>query len=132
MSVAHTREAVTPSFETSVSRRRKRHWKIVRLLLLTGIGTTLVATVVAASVAAAGRVGQQIVQKILKRPEYNVKVAGFLDDDPVVLDESVADVPVLGAESDIVDVIRRNGVSRVILAFSRSSHETVLDVIRNA
>jgi exopolysaccharide biosynthesis polyprenyl glycosylphosphotransferase len=245
MSVAHTREAVTPSFETSVSRRRKRHWKIVRLLLLTDIGTILVATVVAASVVSkgpalppwewafltvplvlavfsfyrlyerdrsqisvstldelrdvvnalgivcfaelalglgtgadgvvptdpitvfffwlaaivliplsralvrhavipravypqstivvgAGRVGQQIVQKILKHPEYNVKIVGFLDDDPVVLDESVADVPVLGAESDIVDVIKRNGVSRVILAFSRSSHESVLDVIRNA
>jgi len=245
MSVAHTREAVAPSFDTSVSRRHKRHWKIVRLLLLTDIGTVLVATVVAASVVSkspalppwewafltvplvlavfsfyrlyerdrdqisvstldelrdvvnalgivcfaelalglgtsangvvpddavtvfffwvaaivlvplsrafmrhavipravfpqntivvgAGRVGQSIVGKILKHPEYNVKVIGFLDDDPVVLDEGVADVPVLGAESDIVEVIRRHGVSRVILAFSRSSHEAVLDVIRNA
>jgi exopolysaccharide biosynthesis polyprenyl glycosylphosphotransferase len=245
MSVAHTREAVAPSFETSLSRRRKRHWAIVRLLLLTDIGTILIATVVAASVVAqspalppwewasltiplvlvvfsfyrlyerdrsqisvstldelrdvvnalgivcfaelalglgtgadgvvpgdpitvfffwlaaiglvpvaralirhavipravypqntlvvgAGRVGQSIVQKILKHPEYNVRVVGFLDDDPVLLDEAVAEVPVLGAESDIVDTIRRHGVSRVILAFSRSSHEAVLDVIRNA
>jgi len=83
-------------------------------------------------VVGAGRVGQSIVQKILKHPEYNTKIVGFLDDDPVMLDEAVAEVPILGAESDIVDVIRRHGVSRVILAFSRSSHESVLDVIRNA
>jgi exopolysaccharide biosynthesis polyprenyl glycosylphosphotransferase len=245
MSVAHTREAVAHNFDAAVTRRRKRHWKIVRLLLLTDIGTILVATVVAASIVStgpalppwewafltvpvvlvvfsfyrlyerdrsqisvstldelrdvvnalgivcfaelalglgtgadrvvpddpitvfffwlaaialvpvaralvrhavipravypqnalvvgAGRVGQSIAQKILKHPEYNVRVVGFLDDDPVLLDEAVAEVPVLGAESDIVDVIRRNGVSRVILAFSRSSHEAVLDVIRNA
>ena len=83
-------------------------------------------------VVGAGRVGQSIVQKILKHPEYNTKVVGFLDDDPVMLDEAVAQIPVLGPESDIVDVIRRYGVSRVILAFSRSSHEAVLDVIRSA
>src|SRR5439155_21671451 len=38
----------------SVSKRRKRHWKIVRLLLLTDIGTILVATVVAASIVSKG------------------------------------------------------------------------------
>jgi exopolysaccharide biosynthesis polyprenyl glycosylphosphotransferase len=83
-------------------------------------------------VVGAGRVGQSIAHKILKHPEYNIRVVGFLDDDPVVLDESVADIPVLGAESDIVDIIRQHAVGRVILAFSRSSHERVLEVIRNA
>lgn len=85
-----------------------------------------------ALVVGAGRVGQAIVRKIRKNPQYNVEVIGFLDDDPAVLDPDVADVPVLGAEKDLVETIVGQNISRVVLAFSRSTHEDVLQVVRNA
>ena len=83
-------------------------------------------------VIGAGRVGQAIVRKIRKNPQYNVEVIGFLDDDPAALDPDVADVPIIGAESELVETILKNGVTRIVLAFSRSTHEDVLEVVRNA
>ncbi len=80
----------------------------------------------------AGMVGQTIARKILKHPEYNVRIVGFLDDAPEHLDPALASIPMLGAESDLVDVIRQLHVQRVLLAFSRRTHEDVLEVVRNA
>ena len=36
------------------------------------------------------------------------------------------------AESELVETILKNGVTRIVLAFSRSTHEDVLQVVRNA
>ena len=83
-------------------------------------------------VVGAGRVGQAIVRKMRKNAHYNVEVVGFLDDDPATLDADVADVPIIGAESELVETILKQGVTRVVLAFSRSTHEDVLQVVRTA
>ena len=83
-------------------------------------------------VLGAGKVGQAIVRKIRRNPQYNVEVIGFLDDDPEALDADVADVPILGAESDLLPTILGRGVTRVVLAFSRSTHEDVLALVRSA
>jgi len=83
-------------------------------------------------IVGAGMVGQTIAHKILKHREYNVRVVGFLDDDPHALDPAVSEIPILGGEDDLVDVIKRYGVQRVVLAFSRRTHEEVLDVVRGA
>ena len=83
-------------------------------------------------VVGAGKVGQAIVRKIRRNPQYNVEVVGFLDDDPALLDEDVADVPIIGAENDLLDTILGLGVTRVVLAFSRSTHEDVLELVRGA
>ena len=81
-------------------------------------------------VLGAGKVGQAIVRKIRRNPQYNVEVIGFLDDDPEALDADVADVPILGAERG--STILGRGVTRVVLAFSRSTHEDVLALVRSA
>ncbi len=83
-------------------------------------------------VLGAGKVGQAIVRKIRRNPQYNVEVIGFLDDDPEALDPDVADVPILGAEGDLLATILGRGVTRVVLAFSRSTHEDVLALVRSA
>ena len=83
-------------------------------------------------VIGAGRIGQIMALKIRKHPEYNLRLVGFLDNDPHPLDSALDDMPVLGREDDLVDAIRRYDVSRVILAFSRRSPDTVLQLIREA
>ncbi len=85
-----------------------------------------------ALVVGAGKVGQTVVRKIRSNPQYNVQVVGFLDDDPAALADDVADVPILGGEPDLLDAIVRHRATRVILAFSRSTHEEVLELIRTA
>jgi exopolysaccharide biosynthesis polyprenyl glycosylphosphotransferase len=85
-----------------------------------------------AVIVGAGRVGQQIAEKIRKHPEYNLRIVGFLDDEPRPLDRHLDDLPVLGPEDWLVEVVRRYRVSRVILAFSRRSHDQVLEAIRTA
>jgi exopolysaccharide biosynthesis polyprenyl glycosylphosphotransferase len=83
-------------------------------------------------IVGAGRVGQRLALKIMRHNEYNTRLIGFVDDEPHELEPLLADVPVLGGEDDLVEVIRRYDVSRVILAFSRRSAEQLLEVVRDA
>lgn len=83
-------------------------------------------------IVGAGHVGQAIARKIRKHVEYNVRLVGFLDDDPHGLEPGLEDLPVLGSEDELVDAIRRHRVSRVVLAFSRRPADEVLEVIREA
>lgn len=85
-----------------------------------------------ALIVGAGRVGQRLALKILKHNEYNTRLIGFLDDEPHALDARLEHLPVLGGEDDLVEVIRKNDVTRVILAFSRGSAERLLEVVRSA
>jgi exopolysaccharide biosynthesis polyprenyl glycosylphosphotransferase len=78
----------------------------------------------------AGRVGQMLALKIAKHKEYNLRLVGFLDDEPHELDPALAGIPVLGGENDLVELIRAHDVSRVILAFSRRPAEGLLELIR--
>lgn len=80
----------------------------------------------------AGEVGQTIARKIRKHPEYNLRVVGFLDDEPRPLDRDLDELRVLGGEGDLVNTLRRYRVSRVILAFSRRPQDLILEVIRQA
>lgn len=80
----------------------------------------------------AGQVGQIMARKIRKHPEYNLRLVGFLDNDPHPLDPALDDLPVIGREDDLVDAIRRYRADRVILAFSKRSPDAVLELIRDA
>jgi exopolysaccharide biosynthesis polyprenyl glycosylphosphotransferase len=81
-------------------------------------------------IVGAGHVGQMLALKIAKHKEYNLRLVGFLDDEPHDLDPALADIPVLGGEDELVELIRAHEVSRVILAFSRRSAEGLLELIR--
>jgi exopolysaccharide biosynthesis polyprenyl glycosylphosphotransferase len=85
-----------------------------------------------AVIVGAGQVGQMMARKIRKHPEYNLRLVGFLDDEPQPLAEDLDELRVLGGEDDLVTTLRRYHVGRVILAFSRRPHGRVLEVIRNA
>jgi exopolysaccharide biosynthesis polyprenyl glycosylphosphotransferase len=83
-------------------------------------------------IVGAGRVGQMIAAKIIKHPEYNLRLVGFLDDSPHVIEPELLHVDVVGGENDLVQAIRRHQVGRVILAFSRRPADQLLDVIRSS
>ncbi len=83
-------------------------------------------------IVGAGHVGQMIARKLLKHQEYNLRVVGFLDDQPYVLRPDLGDLDVLGGEDGLVEAIRQYDVARVVLAFSRRPADQVLDMIRSS
>ncbi len=81
-------------------------------------------------IVGAGDVGQLIARKLLHHPEYGINVVGFVDAEPKERGPGLADLTLLGGPRDLLAVIRRFDVDRVIIAFSREQHTDTLDLIR--
>jgi exopolysaccharide biosynthesis polyprenyl glycosylphosphotransferase len=80
-------------------------------------------------VVGAGDVGQLIGRKLLQHREYRINLVGFVDATPKELRRDLEGVKVLGEAGDIVEIVRRHGVDRVIVAFSQDLHEEMLRLI---
>jgi exopolysaccharide biosynthesis polyprenyl glycosylphosphotransferase len=110
-------------------------WLLALLLVITArlIARTIVrqhsAYVQNIVVVGAGDVGQLIGRKLLQHPEYRINFVGFVDGSPKELRRDVEDVPVLGEPDEIVDIVRRHNVDRVIIAFSQDLHEQMLKLV---
>jgi FlaA1/EpsC-like NDP-sugar epimerase len=83
-----------------------------------------------ALIVGAGNVGQLVARKLNNHPEYGIRVVGYVDSDPLdaALDES--EIPVLGDIVDLPDLIEPFGVDRVVVAFSRATHDETLQALR--
>ena len=80
-------------------------------------------------VVGSGRVASQVVERLRERPEYGLMPVGIVDDEPHAVG-AAGDLPTLGRLADLEDVLRVHKVDRVIIAFSRASHEQLLKAIR--
>jgi exopolysaccharide biosynthesis polyprenyl glycosylphosphotransferase len=80
----------------------------------------------------AGNVGQDVARRLRARRDLNIHVVGFLDNSPQPLAGDLGRLEVLGREADMVSVVRGFGVERIIVCFSRMSHEDVLTVLRES
>jgi exopolysaccharide biosynthesis polyprenyl glycosylphosphotransferase len=83
-----------------------------------------------AVIIGAGEVGQLIGRKLLQHPEYHINLLGFVDAEPREQRRDLRDVPLLGAPDQIAEIVDRNDVDRVIVAFSRDGHEDMLELLR--
>jgi exopolysaccharide biosynthesis polyprenyl glycosylphosphotransferase len=83
-----------------------------------------------AVIIGAGEVGQLIGRKLLQHPEYHINLLGFVDAEPKEQRRDLGDLPVLGTPEHIAEIVERNDVDRVIVAFSRDSHEDMLELVR--
>jgi exopolysaccharide biosynthesis polyprenyl glycosylphosphotransferase len=77
----------------------------------------------------AGDVGQLVGRKLLQHPEYRINLVGFVDADPKELRRDLEGVPVLGEPDQIVDIVERHAVDRVIIAFSQDLPEEMLRLV---
>jgi exopolysaccharide biosynthesis polyprenyl glycosylphosphotransferase len=84
-----------------------------------------------AVVLGAGEVGQLIGRKLLKHPEYGLRLVGFVDAAPKERRPDLEDMILLGRSDELSDIVDRYGVERVIVAFSNESHEEILDLLRS-
>ncbi len=81
-------------------------------------------------IVGAGEVGHTLVDKIAKHPEYRLEVVGFLDDGEPLRNGNGPEVPILGTLADLVEIIEREDLDRVIVAFSRARHGEFLRLVR--
>ncbi len=82
-------------------------------------------------VVGAGDVGQLIGRKLLQHPEYGINLLGFVDAAPKEMRRDLADVQLLGEPAEIVQIVERRDVDRVIVAFSQDRHEQTLELVRS-
>ena len=79
-----------------------------------------------ALVVGAGQVGRQVARKLAAHPEWGLELVGFVDDDPV----DVGPGPVLGRTADLTRIVEEHDIAWVLLAFSRTSCESMLEAVR--
>jgi exopolysaccharide biosynthesis polyprenyl glycosylphosphotransferase len=75
-----------------------------------------------------GIVAGQVVDKLKANSQFGLVPVGLVDDD--VHDVGTPDLPWLGRFDDLETIIESAEVDRVIIAFSRASHEQLLESIR--
>lgn len=69
-------------------------------------------------VAGTGEVGIRLTRVMLEHPELNFKVVGFLDERGENVGKSLVNPGIIGGVDEIEDLVRREGVDRVILSFA--------------
>ncbi len=80
-------------------------------------------------VVGAGEVGQNLARKM--RNDSRIDLVGFVDNDPPYIDPSVADVPLLGSEDELVELVRIHRADRLVIGFSRAPAERIVNAIRS-
>jgi exopolysaccharide biosynthesis polyprenyl glycosylphosphotransferase len=94
------------------------------------VATQRIGRAQTALIVGAGDVGQLIARKLLRHPEYGVKVVGFVDTPPKQWRGDVGSVPIVGVIDDLVSIVRNLSVDRVIVAFSARNDQETLTWVR--
>lgn len=69
-------------------------------------------------IAGTGTKGVTLVREIIEHPELNFKVVGFLDEKGENVGKSLVNPGIIGAVADIEQVVKTEGVHRVVLSFA--------------
>jgi exopolysaccharide biosynthesis polyprenyl glycosylphosphotransferase len=75
-----------------------------------------------------GMVAGEVVKKLHNNAQFGLVPVGIVDDE--VHDVGTPDLPWLGRFGDLDAIIKAQGIDRVIIAFTRASHEQLLESIR--
>jgi exopolysaccharide biosynthesis polyprenyl glycosylphosphotransferase len=81
-------------------------------------------------IVGAGRIGNLVARRLMQRPEFGLRPVGFLDNDPLEIEDARAHLPVLGASWNLEEVIAARGVQHVIFTFSTAPHNVLLGMVR--
>lgn len=82
-------------------------------------------------VVGAGDVGQLVARKLRFHREYGINLVGFVDAEPRERRSELSDVPILGAAEDLPALVHELNIDRVVVAFSRDSHEELVELVRS-
>ncbi|MCC6222829.1 MAG: sugar transferase [Thermoleophilia bacterium] len=82
-------------------------------------------------IVGAGDVGQLVARKFRQHPEYGINLLGFVDDEPRAPRPGLDGLPLLGGPDRLAEIVRALDVERVVVAFSKDSHEETLGLVRS-
>lgn len=83
-------------------------------------------------IAGAGLAGQAILKEMQTGGRLNLTAVGFVDDDATKVRHHLGGIPVLGAISDIGDLVRKYGIEEVIIAMPGAGGAVIRRVLREA
>jgi exopolysaccharide biosynthesis polyprenyl glycosylphosphotransferase len=75
-----------------------------------------------------GLVAERLVERLERHSEFGLETIGLVDDDIHTLNG--VDLPTLGSLDELHTVLEEQDVDRVIIAFSRATHQQLLSCIR--
>lgn len=79
-----------------------------------------------------GKVGKALALKLKRHPEFGLNPVGFLDNDPLY-DEfnepELKGLEVLGGTDKFKEIVEEQKIDKVIIGFSRDSHEQLLELV---
>jgi exopolysaccharide biosynthesis polyprenyl glycosylphosphotransferase len=109
---------------------------VAGVVVLTGVARTVVRAGLHRTpdlyqrtlILGSGVVAGQVVEKLRNNAQFGLVPVGIVDDE--VHDVGTPDLPWLGRFGDLDKVIEAQQIDRVIIAFSRASHEQLLESIR--
>jgi len=78
-----------------------------------------------------GEGGVSLVRHILSRPEYNIKVVGFLDEVGQDLGKSLVNPRIVGATADVEEIVAREKIDRVVLSLKERRGSTPVRELLN-
>jgi sugar transferase (PEP-CTERM system associated) len=78
-----------------------------------------------------GEAGIALVRHILGHPEYNMKVVGFLDEKGQDIGKSLVNPRIIGATTDIEDIVARENIDRVVLSLKERRGSTPVRQLLN-
>ena len=97
------------------------------------IGRSLVrrssAYVQNAVIVGSGDVGQLLARKYVQHPEYGIRLVGLADAGSRAIRDELDGIPLYDT-NDILEVIRREDVERVVIAFAEIANDELLELIR--
>lgn len=82
-------------------------------------------------IVGAGEVGQIVARKLMNHPEYGINLIGFVDAEPKEQRGDISALTLLGSPERLPAIVRLFDVERVVVAFSRDSHEQTLELLRS-
>ena len=76
----------------------------------------------------AGIGGQFALKEIQSNTDLGLQLVGFVDDNTRLRGRKIKGYPVLGSQSDLEDIIRRNDIKKVIISFRQKGEEKAEEI----
>jgi FlaA1/EpsC-like NDP-sugar epimerase len=81
-------------------------------------------------IVGAGVAGNKIAKDIISNPSLNLKIVGFIDDNPFMSDRLLNNVKVVGNSSQLPLLIKTLGAEKVIIAIPSATGEEIKNIVR--
>jgi FlaA1/EpsC-like NDP-sugar epimerase len=83
-------------------------------------------------IVGAGSAGALLLREIQNRPDLELSVVGFLDDEVALQHRTLGGVPVLGRPDELQEVVARKEVEEIVVAMPSAPRETVRRILNAA